>query len=692
MDPFYKLSKYQKKMEANTDNNNKNNNNNKEIYLRKIDKYSKELSKQNKPNNIHLKSYEILDDDGRIENDVYDIHAKNRMYTHGIFTKIIYDENLLFGSQQNDILSDDGDMVAYDIRFPQDQRKKLMNKIYLPEPPNIEHIKNNYVPAPFYEEIQFLTTETGVPLYNNQDSLKLGERGPISMEDFHFRQKLRHFDHEQIPERVVHARGSGAYGTFTCTKSMEEFTMANFLQQKGKETEIFVRFSQVVGSKGSVDTVRDARGFATKFYTEEGNFDIVANNIPVFFIQDAIKFPDIVHAIKPEPDNEMPQATGAHDNFWDFISLTPESAHMIMWVISDIGLPRSYRTMEGAGVHSYKFVRKDGIAHYVKFHWKPHLGIDTVDQKIFGMIGGKDIDYLRRDLWEAIRRGFYPKWDFVVQLMPIEDENNYPFDPLDPTKIWPEHLIPMIKCGELILNKNPSNFFAEVEQSAFHVGNIVPGIDLSDDPLLQGRLFSYDDTQLNRFLSTNFNEIPVNRAIARVRNNQRDGFNRMRINRGPVNYEPNTRARNQPLPGEVIDSIEHNVEHKNEISGPYIMRGRGMVVSDKKEENQNQPNFWKHSINNGCPFRYGNNNNCILPPSTESWKVRARGPKFKDHFSQATGRYLAMNHKQREHLINAFHFELGHVQNLNIRRNMIKFLNKIHPNLAEAVANRLVLE
>jgi catalase len=687
----YKIFKYDNKLK-NTKNEDKNN-----IYRKKLQKYNELQHESQKENNnidmITKTSYEIDDNEGRVENDVYDIYPTNKMYTHGIFTKIIDNETMLFGPDNNDILSPDGEMVAYDIRIDNNERKMMGLEIYLPEPPDIKHIQNNYVPAPYIEEMQYLATETGVPIYNNQDSLKLGERGPTIMEDFHFRQKIRHFDHEQIPERVVHARGSGAYGTFTCTKSMSDYTIANFLQTEGKKTPVFVRFSQVVGSKGSSDTVRDVRGFATKFYTEEGNFDIVGNDIPVFFIQDSIKFPDVVHAIKPEPDSAMPQATGAHDNFWDFISLTPETAHMIMWVISDIGVMRSYRTMEGAGVHSFKFVRKDGMAQYVKFHWKPHLGIETLSNEMQIKTMGRDVDYLRRDLWEAIRRGFYPKWDFVVQLMPIENENDYLFDPLDPTKIWPEKLFPMIKCGELILNRNPSNFFAEVEQSAFHIGNIVPGIDFSDDPLLQGRLFSYDDTQLNRFHSANFNEIPVNRPIAKVRNNQRDGFNRIRINRGPVNYEPNTRAKNQPLPGEVIDKIEHNRDHKIEITGNNILKGGGMVISDKLEEKNTATNFWKKSKNIGCPFRYGNQDNrCIIPSLNDHWKIRLRSPKFQDHFSQATSRYLAMNNKQKEHLINAFHFELGHVQSLQIRRNMIKFLNKIHPDLAQKIAQRLVLE
>ena len=600
-----------------------------------------------------------LDENGRIENDIYDIYSDDKMKTHGIFTKIIDDEDMLISSK-TDILAEGGDNVAYDIRQPAGKRKEDGQKIYLPQPPENKNIVEHYVPTPYIEENQFLTTATGLPIFNNQDSLKVGPRGPTLLEDFHLREKLTNFDHEQIPERVVHARGSGAYGTFTCTKSMKDFTIAKFLQETGKKTSVFVRFSQVVGSKGSADTVRDVRGFATKFYTEEGNYDLVGNNIPIFFIQDAIKFPDLVHSIKPEPDNEMPQSTGAHDNFWDFISLTPESMHMIIWVLSDIGLMRSYRTMEGAGVNTFKFINENGVAHFVKFHWKPHLGIETMEWSVANKVTGKDIDYLRRDLWESIKRGFYPKWDFMVQLMPIKDEDKYEFDPLDPTKIWPEKLIPMIKCGELILNRNPSNFFAEVEQSAFHPGHIVPGIDFSNDPLLQGRLFSYLDTQINRFNTANFNELPINRPLAKVRNNQRQGFNRIQIHRGPVNYEPNTRTNGQPLPGEKIQA------------GGNI-------------------NFWKHNTNVGCLANY-NKNSCPFPSQSDEWKIRAKSAKFQDHFSQANARYLSLNNKQKKHLIGAFHVELGSVKSIQIRRNMIKLIAQVNKELAKYVADGLILE
>ena len=343
-DSGYKISKYSNKLQSENDSQKK------ELYRKKLEQYKQDIYTKT--------SYQIADNEGRIENDVYDIHAENKMYTHGLYTKIISDESLLLAHDNKDILSQNGDTVAYDIRIGSEKRKQNLQKVYLPTPPNIPHIVNHYVPAPYFEENQILTTETGTPLYNNQDSLQFGERGPIVMDDFHFRQKMRHFDHEMIPERIVHARGSGAYGTFTCTRSMEEFTMANFLGEVGKETPVFVRFSQVVGSRGSPDNVRDVRGFATKFYTDEGNYDLVANDIPIFFIFSALKFPDIVHAIKPEPDNEIPQATGSHDNFWSFISLTPESAHMLMWVIGDIGVMRSYRTMEGAGANTYKFVTR----------------------------------------------------------------------------------------------------------------------------------------------------------------------------------------------------------------------------------------------------------------------------------------------------------------------------------------------
>jgi catalase len=373
---------------------------------------------------------------------------------------------------------------------------------------------------------QFLTTNQGLRINDNQNSLKAGERGATLLEDFILREKITHFDHERIPERIVHARGSAAHGVFQVYESMAKYTKAKFLQDPSRETPVFVRFSTVAGSRGSTDLARDVRGFAVKFYTDEGNYDLVGNNIPVFFIQDAIKFPDLVHAVKPEPDNEIPQAASAHDTFWDFISLMPESTHMIMWLMSDRAIPRSYRMMEGFGVHTFRFINEDGKATFVKFHWKPLLGVHSVAWNEAQKISGNDPDFHRRDLWEAIENGDFPEWELGVQLVDEADEHKYEFDLLDSTKIIPEELVPVQRIGKMTLNRNPDNFFAETEQVAFHLGHVVSGIDFTNDPLLQGRLFSYTDTQLKRLGSPNFHEIPINRTVAPLHNNQRDGHMR----------------------------------------------------------------------------------------------------------------------------------------------------------------------
>jgi catalase len=384
---------------------------------------------------------------------------------------------------------------------------------------------------------EFLTSDQGIRINDNQNSLKAGNRGPSLLEDFLLREKITHFDHERIPERVVHARGSGAHGYFQVYESMAQYTMAGFLQDPSIRTPVFVRFSTVQGSRGSTDLARDVRGFAVKFYTQEGNFDLVGNNIPVFFIQDAIKFPDVVHAVKPEPHNEIPQAASAHDTFWDFISLTPESMHMIMWVMSDRAIPRSYRMMEGFGVHTFRLINEAGKARFVKFHWKPLLGLHAVVWDEAQKISGKDPDFHRRD---------YPEWELGVQIVEEKDEFAFDFDLLDPTKIIPEEIVPVQRIGKMTLNRNPDNFFAETEQVAFHLGNIVPGIDFTNDPLLQGRLFSYLDTQLTRLGGPNFHEIPINRPVAPVHNNNRDGFMRQTINRGRTSYDPNSRSESMP--------------------------------------------------------------------------------------------------------------------------------------------------
>ncbi len=484
-----------------------------------------------------------------------------------------------------------------------------------------------------YPEGTELTTNQGIKINHNDDSLKAGERGPTLMEDFHFREKITHFDHERIPERIVHARGAGAHGYFECTKSMSKFTSAKFLGEAGKKTPVFVRFSTVAGSRGSADTIRDVRGFATKFYTEEGNYDLVGNNIPIFFIQDAIEFPDLIHAVKPEPDREIPQASTAHDTFYDFVVSTPETTNMVMWALSDRAIPRSFRMMEGFSVNTYRFVNDDGEGRFIKFIWKPVLGVHSVVWDESQMLAGKDTDYHRRDLSEAIEMGNYPEYEFYVQMIEEKDEHKFDFDILDPTKHWPEEQVPPIKIGKLTLNREPDNFFAEVEQVAFHPGNVVPGIDFSNDPLLQGRLFSYEDTQLIRLGGSNFHEIPINRTIAPIHNNQRDGYHRTTINTGKTSYSPNTLGNNEPktVPGK---------------DGGYV-----------------------HYME-----------------KVEGKKIRERSKKFKDHYSQASSFYNSMSKIEKNHIIKAFHFEIGKVENLEIRQKIVDQFANVDNELAIKIA------
>ena len=392
-----------------------------------------------------------------------------------------------------------------------------------------------------------LTTNQGVPIADNQNSLKAGLRGPTLLEDFILREKLTHFDHERIPERIVHARGSGAHGYFQCYEGLAELTRASIFAEAGKRTPVFVRFSTVAGERGSADSVRDARGFAVKFYTDEGNWDLVGNNIPVFFIQDAMKFPDLVHAIKPEPHNGIPQAAAAHDTFWDFVSLMPESTHMLMWVMSDRAIPRSFRMMQGFGVHTFRFVNARGESRFVKFHWTPLAGTHSLGWDEAVKISGADPDFHRRDLWDAIEAGAYPEYELAIQVFTEDDAERFSFDVLDATKLIPEELAPLKPIGRLVLNRNPDNFFAETEQVAFCTAHIVPGIDFSNDPLLAGRIHSYVDTQISRLGGPNFHEIPVNAPVAQVHNNQRDGMHRQAIPRGRVAYEPNSRGGGCPF-------------------------------------------------------------------------------------------------------------------------------------------------
>lgn len=484
-----------------------------------------------------------------------------------------------------------------------------------------------------------MVTNTGVPINDDQNSLKAGDRGATLLEDFILREKITHFDHERIPERVVHARGSGAHGVFKAYKNLSDLTKAHFLNDTETETPVFVRFSTVAGSRGSSDMARDARGFAVKFYTQQGNFDLVGNNIPVFFIQDAMKFPDLVHAVKPEPDNEMPQAASAHDTFWDFISLMPESAHMIMWVMSDRAIPRSYRMMEGFGVHTFRFINAEGQSNFVKFHWKPLLGVHSVAWDEAQNISGKDPDFHRRDLWEAIESGAFPEYELGVQVIPEEDEFKFDFDLLDPTKLIPEELVPVQKIGKMTLNRNPDNFFAETEQSAFHIGHIVPGIDFTNDPLLQGRLFSYTDTQLIRLGGPNFQEIPINRPLMDVHNNQRDGYMRQTINRGKTSYGPNKLNADNPL--QVTESAGGFVSHNERIDGR---------------------------------------------------KIRARSQSFFDHFSQAKLFFNSQSEPEKNHIIDALSFELGKVKAAAIRLRVLGMLSHIDQNMADKVGANLGLK
>lgn len=487
-----------------------------------------------------------------------------------------------------------------------------------------------------YEKGKKLTTNQGLKVTEDEHSLKAGLRGPTLMEDFHFREKITHFDHERIPERVVHARGFAAHGEFELYKSMKDYTKAAFLQEPGSKVPVFTRFSTVAGSRGSAETVRDVRGFAVKFYTEEGNFDLVGNNIPIFFIQDAIKFPDLIHAVKPEPHNEMPQAASAHDTFWDFVANNQETAHMIMWHMSDRTIPRSFRMMEGFGVHTFRFVNAEGKAHFVKFHWKPKLGVHSLVWDEAQKISGKDPDFHRRDLWESIERGQFPEFELGVQIIEEKDEFMFDFDILDATKIWPEEVVPVQLIGKMTLNRNVDNVFAETEQVAFHPGHVVPGIDFSNDPLLQGRLFSYTDTQLIRLGGPNFHELPINRPVCPFHNNQRDGYGRQTINVGQVSYHKNSLADNSP-------------STSTEKEGGYV--------------------HYEEKV--------------------DGRKIQARSDSFKDHFSQARLFYNSMTLAEKKHIVDAFSFEVGKVKDKNVRQQVVDMFVNVDKGLATAVAQAI---
>ncbi|RYF76509.1 MAG: catalase [Comamonadaceae bacterium] len=479
---------------------------------------------------------------------------------------------------------------------------------------------------------QFLTTNQGVRIADNQNSLKAGLRGPALLEDFILREKITHFDHERIPERIVHARGSGAHGFFECYEPFTQYTKAAPFQEAGKITPVFVRFSTVAGERGSKDTARDVRGFAVKFYTDEGNWDLVGNNIPVFFIQDAMKFPDLVHAVKPEPHHQMPQAASAHDTFWDFVSLMPESTHMLMWQMSDRAIPRSYRMMQGFGVHTFRLVNAAGESVFCKFHWTPVLGTHSLVWDEAVKISGADPDFHRRDLWEAIEAGEYPEWELGLQIFTEEQAEAFSFDVLDATKLVPEELVPITPVGRMVLNRNPDNFFAETEQVAFCTAHVVPGIDFSNDPLLAGRIHSYVDTQLTRLGGPNFHEIPINAPIAPVHNNQRDGFHRQAVNRGRVSYEPN-------------------------------------------------------SLAGGCPFQAGAATGFVsFPAPVEQDKVRGKPEKFADHYTQATLFFESQTPVEQAHIAAAFRFELSKLTVPAIRERVLAGLVNASPDLAAKVA------
>lgn len=489
---------------------------------------------------------------------------------------------------------------------------------------------------------QPLTTNQGVRISDNQNSLKAGLRGPTLLEDFVLREKITHFDHERIPERIVHARGSGAHGYFECYKAMPSITRAAPFAAEGKRTPVFVRFSTVAGERGSADTARDVRGFAVKFYTDEGNWDLVGNNIPVFFIQDAMKFPDLIHAVKPEPHHGMPQAASAHDTFWDFASLMPESTHMLLWVMSDRAIPRSLRMMQGFGVHTFRLVNAKGASVFCKFHWKPLLGTHSLVWDEAVKISGADPDFHRRDLWEAIESGHYPEWELGVQLFSEADAEKFSFDILDATKLIPEELVPVKPVGRMVLNRNPDNFFAETEQVAFCTAHVVPGIDFSNDPLLHGRIHSYTDTQISRLGGANFHEIPINAPLAPVQNNQRDGMHRQAIARGRVAYEPN-------------------------------------------------------SLAGGCPFQAGAKGFVSFPKAIEEDnapidKVRGKPERFAEHYNQATLFYESQTAVEQAHIVGGFRFELSKVTVPAIRERMVSSLRNVSEDLASRVAEGLGIE
>jgi catalase len=494
-------------------------------------------------------------------------------------------------------------------------------------------------PDPRAQSGTYLTTAQGVRLPDTDHSLKAGPRGPTLIEDFHLREKITHFDHERIPERVVHARGAAAHGVFESYGTAATVTKAGFLGKKGTKTEVFTRFSTVLGSRGSADTVRDTRGFAVKFYTEEGNFDLVGNNMPVFFIQDGIKFPDVIHAAKPHPDREIPQAQSAHDTFWDFVSLHTEATHHVLWNMSDRGIPRSYRTMEGFGVHTFRLVNAAGETSLVKFHWKPVAGVHSLVWEEAQIAAGCDPDFHRRDMADGIEAGAFLEYELGIQVMPDDDTDSFEgIDLLDPTKLVPEELAPVQLIGKMTLNRNPTNYFAETEQVAFHTGNLVPGIEPTNDPLMQARLFSYVDTQLTRLGGPNFTQLPINRPHCPVNDMLRDGMHQTAIHTGVAPYHPNSIDGNEPQPAD-------------EKHGGYVQ----------------------------------------TPRAIEGSAVRAQPASFDDHFSQATMFYRSLSALEQAHVVEAFTFELGKVYEQEIKERELLVLANVDAALCEQVAAGLGL-
>lgn len=489
-----------------------------------------------------------------------------------------------------------------------------------------------------------LTTNQGIRISDNQNQLKAGARGPVLLEDFVLREKIFHFDHERIPERIVHARGSAAHGFFEVYESLADLTKADLFQRAGERTPLFTRFSTVAGGAGSVDTPRDVRGFAVKFYTKEGNWDLVGNNIPVFFIQDAIKFPDLIHSVKMEADRGYPQAASAHDTFWDFISLMPESTHMIMWAMSDRAIPRTLRNIEGFGIHTFRMVNAKGKSTFVKFHWKPKLGLASTLWDEAVKIAGADPDFHRRDLFEAIARGDYPEWELGIQAFDEAFADSLPYDVLDPTKIIPEEVLPVRPIGRMVLDRNPDNFFAETEQVAYCPANIVPGIDFTNDPLLQGRLFSYLDTQLKRLGSTNFHQIPINAPKCPVMNFQRDGHMQMLTPKGRANYEPNSLG----------DAGEETGPRECPVTGFATVAGRD--AADEQGD-----------------------------------KLRIRAESFADHYSQARMFFRSLHPAEQAHLASALVFELSKVGLEHVRSRMLANLVNVDPDLAKRVSEGLAM-